>query len=80
MHMEWALMAMRLVIGLPGSGQHADSQNGGTAVGVAALPHYEMKQVAVYRDEYTCQVWAQRIANLSDIRVGSVRCLAQRVN
>ncbi len=81
MHMEWALMAMKLVSGLPGSGQtHTDPQTGGTYVEVAALPHYRKVQVAVYADRYTCQVWAQRIGSLSEIKVGSAECLAQQVN
>jgi hypothetical protein len=81
MHVVWALMAMKLVSGLPGSGQtYVDPQNGGTYVGVATLPHYKQVQMAVYADRYTCQVWAERIANLSDIRVGSAECVAQQVN
>jgi hypothetical protein len=81
MHMVWALMAMKLVSGLPGSGQaHVDPKDGAGYVEVAMLPHYTKVQVAVYTDLYTCQVWALRIASLSDVRVGSAECLAQSVN
>jgi hypothetical protein len=72
MHMVWVLVAMKLVSGSP--------EKGGMYVGVATLPLYKKVQVAVYTDQYTCQVWAQRIANLSDIRLGSAVCLAQQVN
>ncbi len=80
MHVVWALMAMKLVSGLPASGQYVDPETAGTYIGVATLPHYEKVQVAVYADEYTCRVWALRITQLSDIRVGSALCLEQRVN
>ncbi len=81
MHAVWVLMAMRLVSGLPGSGEaHVDPQHGGTYVGVATLSQYQQVQVAVYTDRYTCEVWAQRIASLSDIKPGSVECRSQPVN
>jgi hypothetical protein len=81
MHMGWALVAMKLVAGLPGGGPtHVDPKTGDAYVGVVTPSHYEKVQVAVYADRYTCQVWAQRIAHLSETGLGSAECLAQQMD
>ncbi|HEV2702641.1 MAG TPA: hypothetical protein VGV09_13480 [Steroidobacteraceae bacterium] len=62
-HVVWVLMAMKL----------ASAPQGG-ALTVDAVARYEPVQVAVYTDEYTCQVWAQRIARMSGFKADSAQC------
>lgn len=79
-HVVWALMAMKLVSGLQGTAQaDLDPATGRDYVPVDSVSHFEQVQVAVYTDQYTCQVWAQRINHMSGYQANSAQCLQKNV-
>jgi hypothetical protein len=73
-HVVWVLMAMKLVSGSQGAALSTVSASAGNYVPVDSVPRYEQVEVAVYTDEYTCKVWAQRLANMSGYKANSALC------
>ena len=79
-HVVWVLMAMKLVSGPQGAALNTANPAGGGYVAVDSVPRFESVEVAVYTDEYTCQVWAQRIAQMSGLQgeLGAVPATARQ--
>ncbi len=73
-HVVWVLMAMKLVSGSQGGALNTAAAAGANYVAVDSVPRYEQVEVAVYTDEYTCTVWAQRVANMSGYKANSAQC------
>lgn len=73
-HVVWVLMAMKLIGGSQGSGLNNGNAAGGDYVAVDTVPRFESVEVAVYSDEYTCQLWARRMANMSGYKPNSAQC------
>ncbi len=67
-------MAMKLVSAPQADGVNNVNAAGSNFVAVDSVPRFEPVEVAVYTDEYTCQVWAQRIARLAGFKANSAQC------
>jgi hypothetical protein len=73
-HVVWVLMAMKLVGGPQLDGQNTTNPASASYVAVDSVPRFEPVEVAVYADEYTCQVWAQRIGRMTGFKANSAQC------